>query len=109
MTLSHLAYSFLIFNRVRSKNYVLRIYYASGLASQVALVVKKPPANAGDIREMGSIPRSGGFPWRRVQQPTPVFLPGESQGQRSLVGYIPQGLKESDKTEVIEQTCMYQV
>jgi len=32
--------------------------------------------------------------------PTPVFLPGESHGQRSLVGYIPQGHKESDATEV---------
>ena len=32
-------------------------------------------------------------------QPTPVFLPGESQGQRSLVGYSPWGHKESDTTE----------
>ena len=29
--------------------------------------------------------------WRREQQPTPVFLPGESHGQRSLVGYSPRG------------------
>ena len=28
-------------------------------------------------------------PWQRAQQPTPVFLPGESHGQRSLVGYSP--------------------
>ena len=39
------------------------------------------------------------FPWRRVWQPTPVFLPGESQGQRSLAGYCPWGRKESDMTE----------
>ena len=32
-------------------------------------------------------------------QPTPVFWPGESQGQRSLVGYSPWGLKEMDTTE----------
>ena len=32
-------------------------------------------------------------------QPTPVFLPGESHGQRSLVGYSPWGHKESDTTE----------
>ena len=32
-------------------------------------------------------------------QPTPVFLPGESHGQRSLAGYRPQGCKESDTTE----------
>ena len=37
--------------------------------------------------------------WRRKWQPTPVFLPGESHGQRSLVGYSPWGLKESDRTE----------
>ena len=36
------------------------------------------------------------IPWRRAWQPTPVFLPGESNGQRSLAGY---GLKESDTTE----------
>ena len=39
-------------------------------------------------------------PWRREWQPTPVFLPGESHGQRSLVGYSPWGPKESDTTEV---------
>ena len=37
--------------------------------------------------------------WRRKWQPTPVFLPGESHGRRSLVGYSPQGGKESDTTE----------
>ena len=39
------------------------------------------------------------FPWRRKWQPTPVFLPGESHGQRSLVGYSPQGDRGSDTTE----------
>ena len=39
------------------------------------------------------------IPWRRVWQPTPVFLPGESRGQRSLAGCSPWGLKESDTTE----------
>ena len=38
-------------------------------------------------------------PWRRKQQLTSIFLLGELQGQRSLVGYGPQGCKESDKTE----------
>ena len=41
----------------------------------------------------------GKIPWRRKWQPTPVFFPGESHGQRSLVGYSPWGLKESDMTE----------
>ena len=37
--------------------------------------------------------------WRRAWLPTPVFLPGESHGQRSLVGYSPWGHKELDTTE----------
>ena len=41
----------------------------------------------------------GKIPWRRKWQPTPVFLPGESHGQRSLVGCSPRGHKESDTTE----------
>ena len=39
------------------------------------------------------------IPWRRKWQPTPVFLLGESHGQRSLAGYSPRGRKESDMTE----------
>ena len=37
--------------------------------------------------------------WRRKWQPTSVFLPGKTHGQRSLVGYSPWGHKESDTTE----------
>ena len=44
--------------------------------------------------------------WRGVWQPTPVFLPGESHGHRSLAGYSPQGRKESDTTEATEHTCI---
>ena len=44
-------------------------------------------------------PWVGKIPWRREWQPTPVFLPGESHGQRSLVGYNPWGCKELDMTE----------
>ena len=48
--------------------------------------------------------RPGFNPWvgkicRRKWQPTPVFLPGKSHGQRNLVGYSPWGCKESDTTE----------
>ena len=49
----------------------------------------------------------GKNPWRRKWQPTPVYLPGESHGQRSLVGYSPWGHKESDATEVNEHACMH--
>ena len=50
---------------------------------------------------------TGFIPWRRKCQPTPVFLPGESHGQRSLLGYSPWGRKESNKTEHAHgpQTC----
>ena len=41
----------------------------------------------------------GNSPWRRKCQPTPVFLPGEFHGQRSLMDYSPRGCKELDKTE----------
>ena len=40
------------------------------------------------------------IPWRRAWQPTPVFLPGECHGQRSLEGYSPWGHKQLDMTEV---------
>ena len=40
--------------------------------------------------------------WRRKWQPTPVFLPGESHGERNLVGYNPWGCTESDMTEVTQ-------
>ena len=44
-------------------------------------------------------PWVGKMPWRRAWQPTPVFLPDGSHGQRSLAGYSPWGHKESDTTE----------
>ena len=49
----------------------------------------------------GIDPWVGKIPWRRKWQPTPVFLPGESHGWKSLVGYSPWGRKESDTTEQI--------
>ena len=50
-------------------------------------------------RRCGFNPWVRKIPWRRKWQPTPVFLPGKSQGQRSLVCYSPWGCKESDVTE----------
>ena len=49
-------------------------------------------------------PWVGKIPWSRAWQPTPVFLPGDSHGQRSLAGYSPWGCKESDTTEATWQT-----
>ena len=51
-----------------------------------------------NARDLGLIPGSGRFPWRRASQPTPVFLPGESHEWRSLAGYSPWGHKELDMT-----------
>ena len=56
--------------------------------SQIALVVKNPPANAGDSRDLSSIPGSGRCPRERNGN-APVFFPRESHGLRSLVGYSP--------------------
>ena len=67
-----------------SNTLLLNIWNAAteGFAGGVS-VFKNPPANAGRCK------RCGFDPWRRAQQPTPVFLPGESHGQRSLAGYGP--------------------
>ena len=51
-------------------------------------VVKNPPANGGDFKHW-----VGKMPWRRKWQPTPIFLPGKSCGQRSLAGYRPWGCR----------------
>ena len=64
----------------------------------MALVVKNPPANAGDVRHQFD-PWIGKIPRRRKWQPTSVFLPGESHGQRGLVGCSSWDHTESDMTE----------
>ena len=51
---------------------------------------KESVCNAGNL---GLIPVIGKIPWRRKWQPTPIFLPGESHGQRNLVGYSSWGRK----------------
>ena len=55
-------------------------------------MVKNPPGG-----RPGLDPLVGKIPWRRECQPTPIFLPGEFHGQRSLVS--PWGHKESDTIE----------
>ena len=67
-------------------------------------------------RICGFSPWVGKIPWRRKQQSTPIFFPGNSHGQRSLAGYSPRGRKELDTTEqlnskssmsalLLEQNC----
>ena len=65
----------------------------------MALVVKNPPTKARDKKHRFD-PWVRKILWRRAWQPTPVFLPGESLGQKSLAGYSPWCREESDTTEV---------
>ena len=60
--------------------------------------------NLLQCREPGFDPWVGKICWRRTWQPTPVFLPGKSHRQRSLVGYSPW---ESDMTEQAHVTLPY--
>ena len=64
----------------------------------MVLVVKNPPANAGDARDTGSIPGSGRSPGVRNGNPL-QYLPGKAHGQRSPTGYSPWGCRESVTTE----------
>ena len=60
---------------------------------------KEPTCHCRRQKRRTFNPWVGKIPWRRAWQPTPVFLPEESCGQRSLAGYSPWGCKESDMTE----------
>ena len=69
-------------------------------------MVKNPPASAGDVRDVGLILGSGRSPGEgNGNPPTPVFLPEESHGQRSLVR-SPQGCKELDTTERLNSSTV---
>ena len=84
----------------RGSDTVERAKHMIDRASHAALVVKNLPANAGDTRNVDSISGSGRSPGGgHGKPPTPGFLPGESRGQGSLVGYSPWGPKEWDTTE----------
>ena len=72
-------------------------------ASLVAQTIKNLPS----VQETRFAPWVGKIRWRRKRQPTPVFLPGESHGQRSLVGYSPWARKESDLTEWLTFTVAF--
>ena len=68
-------------------------------ASLATQMVKNPPA----MQDTWDHPWIGKIPWRRKQQPTPIFLLRKSHGQRSLVGYSPWRRKEADTTERLTQ------
>ena len=60
---------------------------------------KEPACQCRRHKRLGFNPWVRKTPWKREWTPTPLFLPGENQGQRSPVGYYPLGRKESDMTE----------
>ena len=60
---------------------------------------KEPTCQCRRHKRHGLHPWVRKIRWKKKQQPTPVCLPGESKGQKSLVGYSPKGCKKSDTTE----------
>ena len=71
-------------------------------ASLVAQTVKKK--NTAAMLETCFLSLDWEEPLENKRLPTPVFLPGESHGQRSLLGYSPWGRIESDTTECLKHT-----
>ena len=69
-------------------------------------MVKNPPANDRRPESHRFDPWVEKLSWKRKWHPTPVFLPGKSHGQKSLVGYSPWGHKESDMTEQLHFTSL---
>ena len=86
----------LIQQSVLLKKKILNYFSLDGGASG-----KEPTCRCRGLKRHWFNPWVGKIPWRRKYKPTPVFLPGESHGQRSLVGYTLQGCKELDTTEAI--------
>ena len=68
---------------------------------------KEPAYQCRRHNRLGFNPWVRKIPWRRARQLTPVVLPGESHGQRTLVGSSPWGRKESEMTEVTWHTLWY--
>ena len=74
------------------------ILYLKGHTNKWSSLVAQMGKNLPAMREMGLEPWMGKIPWRREWQPTPVFLPRDFHGQRSLVDCTPW-VAESDTTE----------
>ena len=68
---------------------------------------KEPACQCRGHGRLGSDLWVGKTPWRRAWQPTPVFLPGEAHGQRSLAGYSPWGHKQSGMAEVTRHSTSH--
>ena len=91
------------FPRKIRKNTGKLIFIQCLFCAQVAPVIKEPAFQCRRHRFHPWIAKS---PWRRAWQPTPVFLPREYHGQRSLVGYSLWGHRESNMTEAHVQNSV---
>ena len=76
-------------------------------SSQMALVVKNMLANAGDIRDAGSIPRSGRSPGGEHDNPLQYSCLENLHEEKSLAGFSSWGCKESHMIEATEQSCTH--
>ena len=70
-------------------------------------MVKNPPANAGELRDLGSIPGLGRSPGGGHSNPLQYSCLESPHGQRSLEGHSPWGHKESDMTEQLSTSCCF--
>ena len=88
---------YLIHRKINASNYFIINIIAGGFPGGSS--GKEPTCQRQRHKRLGFSLSIGKIPWRRALQHTPVFLPGELYGQRSLVGYSPQGHKEWNTTE----------
>ena len=93
-----LVFNSLFEESLQPSRYLKKVFGTQGFPGDA--VVKNLPANSGDPGESFD-PWIRKIPWRRKQQPTPVFLPREFPGQRSLAGYSSQGRTELDTIELV--------
>ena len=98
----HCKSTILYFNKRNNILFKMNLYlgpYKWSLGLPRWLSGKESTCQCRRSRRWGFNPWVGKIPWRREWQPTPVFLPGKSNGQRSLAEWSPQSCKESDMTE----------
>ena len=96
-----------IYNRQINKIQCVCVCVYSGMSFSGGASGKEPICQCSRHKRHGFNPWVGKTPWRKAQQPTPVFLPREFHGQRSLASCSPGSRKMSDMTEVTQHTCMH--
>ena len=95
---------YLIHRKINASNYFIINIIAGGFPGGSS--GKEPTCQCRRHRRLGFDLWVGKIPWRKAWQPTPIFLLGESHGQKSLADYSPQGRRESDMTEATYQAIL---